>query len=341
MKETDIFNDESLQNDIRDLAAIEQAVIRANCPLPDLDAELAKIIGKDSAELAIEKDGPKGMGKDAAEENGGETARKVSRGATMKPLWGALMGAAAMLAVVLAWQWVRNGNGVGRGLLAPGEAVGEEMATLQTAEGETITLTLADGTEVKLNAGSKLTYPHRFQKGQERMVSLEGEAFFRVRHNAEAPFVVDAGGVLTKDLGTTFNVRAYAAGECRVTLVEGSVAVIAKGGDKAKPVVLTPGQEYSASQQTAMQPQVRTVDAEEATAWADGVYSYHDRTLEYVVSDLASHYQLGVDFRNHSAKAIHLDFASERSGTAEEAVRLLNDLGIAKVSVRAGKIVVE
>ncbi len=330
MKETDIFNDDSLQNDIQDLVAIEQGVLRTHCPLPDLDAELEKIIGK--AEPKERKD-------DAGAEI--EEPTETPHRAWVSPLVSALLGAAAMLAVVLVWQWSRNGDATGKGTLAAnGETKEEEMATLQTAEDEMITLTLADGTEVKLNAGSKLVYPHRFEKGKERIVSLEGEAFFRVRHNADAPFVVDAGGVLTKDLGTAFNVKANAAGECKVTLVEGSVAVIAKGADKAKPVVLSPGQEYSTSQVT-MQPQVKTVDAEETTAWADGVYCYRDKTLEYVVSDLASHYQLGVDFRNLSAKTVHLDFASERSGTAEEAVRLLNDLGIAKVSVRTGKIVVE
>ncbi len=334
MKEIDIFNDESLQNDIRDLVAIEQGVIRANCPLPDLDAELEKIVGKAKPEKAAQEE--------TTADGDAATMLKSSRRAMIKPLWGALAGAAAMLAVVLVWQWAQEKGMAGGdlyGMLAKDASA--ETATLQTADGEMITLTLADGTEVKLNANSKLTYPHRFEKGKERIVSLEGEAFFRVKHNAEAPFVVDAGGILTKDLGTTFNVKAYPSDECKVTLVEGSVAVLAKGADKAKPVVLTPGQQYSATQQTAMQPKVKSVDAEETTAWADGVYSYHDRTLEYVVGDLASHYQLGVDFRNRSAKTIHLDFASERSGTAEEAVRLLNDLGIAKVSVRAGKIVVE
>lgn len=326
MKETDIFNDESLQNDIQDLVAIEQSVLRARCPLPDLDAELEKIIGK--AEPRENKD-----------EADPDEPKEVLHRAWVRPLMGALLGAAAMLAVVLVWQWTRNDNEAGKGMLAADGSAETATATLQTAEGEMITLTLADGTEVKLNGNSRITYPHRFEKGKERVVSLEGEAFFRVRHNAESPFVVDAGGVLAKDLGTTFNVRAYPEGECRVTLVEGSVAVLAKGGKQA-PVVLSPGQEYSANRET-MQTQVKAVDAEETTAWAEGVYSYRDKTLEYVVGDLAEHYQLGVEFRNPSAKTIHLDFASERRGTAEEAVQLLNGLGIAKVSVRAGKIVVE
>lgn len=326
MKETDIFNDDSLQNDIQDLVAIEQGVLRAHYPLPDLDAELEKIIGKEET-------------RENVGESEMEDPKEAPHRAWVRPIVSALLGAAAMLAVVLVWQWTRNGMLTGKGTLAANEANGEETATLQTAEGEMITLTLADGTEVKLNGNSKLVYPHRFEKGKERVVSLEGEAFFRVRHNAEAPFVVDAGSILTKDLGTAFNVKAFPVGECKVTLVEGSVAVVAKGG-KHDPVVLSPGQEFSANQET-MQSLVKTVDAEETTAWADGVYCYRDKTLEYVVSDLAAHYQLGVDFRNLSVKTVHLDFASERSGTAEEAVRLLNDLGIAKVSVRTGKIVVE
>lgn len=48
MKQTDIFNDESLQNDIQDLVAIEQAMIRKTYLLPNLDKELEKIVGKEN-----------------------------------------------------------------------------------------------------------------------------------------------------------------------------------------------------------------------------------------------------------------------------------------------------
>ena len=50
MKQTDIFNDESLQNDIQDLVAIEQAMIRKTYPLPNLDKELEKIVGKENSD---------------------------------------------------------------------------------------------------------------------------------------------------------------------------------------------------------------------------------------------------------------------------------------------------
>ncbi len=330
MKENDIYNDLDLQNDIQDLVAIEQGVLRANCPLPDLDAELEKIIGKKEETNAVK---PKD-----------EAPVAKHRPAMLRSLVSALVGAAAMLAIVFAWQWLKSSGTVDNdnplAMDASKAVQGQnDEAVIQTSEGEMITLTLSDGTEVKLNSNSRLAYPHQFQEGKERIVYLEGEAFFRVKHNSKVPFIVDAGGILTKDLGTTFNVRAYSANDCKVTLVEGSVAVLAKG-HKADPVVLTPGQQYSLGSETE-QPNINHVDTNETTAWADGVYYYRDQTLEHIVDDLAARYQIGVNFRNQQAKTAHLDFSADRRGTLAEAVQLLNDLGIAKVSVKGGSIVVE
>jgi transmembrane sensor len=66
---------------------------------------------------------------------------------------------------------------------------------------------LADGSQVFLNKHTKLTVVEGFN-GKQRKLKLEGEAFFNVVHNAEKPFVIDAGGVLIKDIGTAFNVKA-------------------------------------------------------------------------------------------------------------------------------------
>jgi len=319
MKETDIFNDLSLQNDIQDLVAIEQGVLRANRPLPDLDAELAKVMANASGASQ-------------------ETMSNVSSNhyVILRTIGSALIGAVAMLALVLVWQW--NKQDATSQPMAMNVETETGMATIQTAENEMITLTLADGTEVKLNGNSKITYPHQF-KGKERLVQLSGEAFFKVKHDSQRPFVVDAGGVLTKDLGTSFNIKAYPQQVCKVTLVEGKVAIIAKQGEK-KPIVLEPGQEFSVGEQ-ASSSKVKEVDTEKTTAWADGVYYYHDESLEAVVKDLASHYQVGVDFRNQQARTLHLDFSTSRSGSLEEAVELLNGLEVAKVSVRKGTLVVE
>lgn len=316
MKETDIFNDLDLQNDIQDLAAIEQGVLRANCPLPDLDAELEKVMGRSDQQVL--------------------EASNTERHPMMRMVFCALLGAAAMLALVLVWQWTRHGDTASQPM-ALNAPMDSGMATIQTAEGEMIALTLADGTEVKLNGNSKVVYPHQF-KGKERMVKLVGEAFFKVKHDSRRPFVVDAGGILTKDLGTSFNIRAYSDKDCSVTLVEGKVAVMTKGGSRGM-VVLQPGEQFSMSQNTPSK--VSVVNAQETTAWADGVYYYHDQTLEYIVYDLASHYQLKVSILNERAKSLHLDFSANRNGSVEETVELLNNLGVAKVNLKGGCLVVE
>jgi transmembrane sensor len=66
---------------------------------------------------------------------------------------------------------------------------------------------LADGSTVALNKHSKLTVVGGFN-GKQRKVKLEGEAFFEVKHDDKKPFVIDAGGMLIKDIGTAFNVKA-------------------------------------------------------------------------------------------------------------------------------------
>lgn len=316
MKETDIFNDESLQNDIQDLAAIEQAMIRKKYPLPDLDAELEAIVEKEEVPETI---GPHTM---------------------WRTMFAALMGAAAMLVLVFVWQWSRSHfDKTSDEVVAMNAGNNAGMATIQTADDELVSLTLADGTKVQLNSNSKITYPHQF-KGTERMIHLEGEAFFDVKHDAHRPFIVEAGGVLTKDLGTSFNIKVYKNSELKVTLVEGKIEVQSKDS-KQKPVVLAPGQQYSLSGRQNSVGQIQSVDTEEATAWKDGVIYYHDQTLFDIASDLASKYHVKVDFRNQRAKSLHLDFSASKNGTLDETVSLLNDLGVAKVELKGNTMVIE
>jgi transmembrane sensor len=112
------------------------------------------------------------------------------------------------------------------------------------ADQQVVESTLPDGTQVSLNAGSSLHYPSRF-KGDERKVSLEGEAFFDVAHNKDKAFVIDAKEMQIKVLGTSFYVNTNAVNNTmEVVLMTGSVRLDYNGkqmflepGDKA--VVLT------------------------------------------------------------------------------------------------------
>lgn len=108
-----------------------------------------------------------------------------------------------------------------------------------TKNGSKSKLLLPDGTEVWLNAGSRITYGNDFNK-RDRQVSLEGEAFFDVAANADAPFIIHTKLVDITVLGTAFNVRAYANEKVAETaLIRGSVEIKLHSSPEKK-IILKP-----------------------------------------------------------------------------------------------------
>src|SRR5699024_8641799 len=88
-----------------------------------------------------------------------------------------------------------------------------------TAEQQNI-FTLSDGTLISLNEGSQLSVPDKMKAGY-RSVTLKGEAYFKVAHDPEHPFVIYANGSTVTVLGTEFNVKADStAGNVQVAVVE-------------------------------------------------------------------------------------------------------------------------
>lgn len=123
----------------------------------------------------------------------------------------------------------------------------EIWITKENPCGQRSTFQLPDGTIVKLNAGSRLTFNNDFQDTL-RMARLVGEAYFEVHHNPEKPFMVQAGNISIKVLGTTFNVRSHKEDAVKkVTLLEGKVNLQVLNGTKINQLDLLPGEvvEYS------------------------------------------------------------------------------------------------
>ncbi len=104
----------------------------------------------------------------------------------------------------------------------------EENLSSQVIEvplGAKSTVKLSDGSEVILNAGSTLSYDTRFGI-DSRIVSLSGEAYFKVAKDAQKPFTVKTPDITVRAYGTTFNIKSYAdENTTEATLVEGSISV--------------------------------------------------------------------------------------------------------------------
>lgn len=118
----------------------------------------------------------------------------------------------------------------------------QAMNTITVPAGQRVNLTLPDGTNVWLNACSEMKYPAAFT-GDKREITLNGEAYFEVTHNADKPFLVQTNKCNIEVLGTKFNVEAYNDSKDFCTsLLEGSVKIV----EREKPsdnLILTPNQQ--------------------------------------------------------------------------------------------------
>ena len=84
----------------------------------------------------------------------------------------------------------------------------EPSPVVVLSNAETVADTLPDGSGVVLNKQTKLAYEFD-QKKKVHTVTLKGEAYFNIQHDSTKTFIVDIDGVKIKDIGTSFNVRAY------------------------------------------------------------------------------------------------------------------------------------
>jgi len=120
----------------------------------------------------------------------------------IKKLWAYGIAASLVMAIVI----------IGLNFLPFSKADPREQITWKTISadaGKVIALNLPDGSNVWLNAGSKLSYPNHFNSQHLRNVRLSGEAYFEVKHDKRHPFVVESDSIKTTVYGTGFNVRAY------------------------------------------------------------------------------------------------------------------------------------
>lgn len=170
------------------------------------------------------------------------------------------------------------------------------MNTLYTPAGQRAQLVLQDGTEVWLNAKSKLVYPAQFV-GKERRVTVEGEAFFNVAKNPSKPFIVSTQDVDMKVLGTQFNVFCYPdAGYIQTSLLEGSVKVFFPDKEN-EGVILKPDQQVTVSQGEM---HVSPINLEDHFLWREGIYAFENEPLIDILKKMELYYDVRIVVKDTS-----------------------------------------
>lgn len=192
-----------------------------------------------------------------------------------------------------------------------------EMISKSVPFGRKQTITLSDGSVVKLNSGSKIKYKKNFD-ADSREIELTGEAFFEVVRDESRPFVVKTDHVSTTVLGTSFNVDAQAdEEEIKIGLISGSVRVESRKGQEINSVNITPG-ELALVRENSLEIEIDSLNEQLVIGWKDGALVFQEESFEGIIKDLKKWY--GVDFRYDNSKVPNVQYTATHNKQSLETV---------------------
>ena len=296
----------------------------------------------------------------------GRTDHREQRSATLRNI--VLKGVAAAVLFIAA---------MGCGALLYRQVLPPRQAAIPSAEipvpdtmlftasrGSLASATLPDGTVVRLNAGSSLTYTTDYGR-RERPVTLVGEAFFQVRTDPGKPFVVHAGNLSIVATGTTFNVKAYPEERFVTTTLETGAVHVRGLSRRSDPfsIELKPRQTFMYynecdtvlrseafnPEESALAEQVRTRDIPAVrmsnvktqlyTSWKDPRWIVEHETLASLAEKLGRRYNVSIRFRQPEAGEYRFSGSFENE-TIEEIMQLLRHATPIRYTIDRGKITV-
>ena len=209
---------------------------------------------------------------------------------TTQPLWQRWAAAAAVLVTLAGGGWLWQNQQV------------ETLATVSTANqryatayGETSTVHLPDGSEVKLNSNSTLRYASNLLDGKVREVWLDGEGYFSIKHLPDnRRFIVHTTAKLDVEvLGTKFTVfRRHA--QARVVLLSGKVRVAFADSLKRKAIILKPGELLETRDAQPQKVVHKAVQVDTYAAWKDDKLVFDETPIAEVATRLSDTYGVKV-----------------------------------------------
>lgn len=219
-----------------------------------------------------------------------------------------------------------------------GASTATETLALTTPRGGEFRIVLEDGTEVWLNAQSRLIYPETFGS-HERRVQVEGEAYFRVARDEQKPFLVETDGQLVHVLGTEFNVRSYPEdATVLTTLVSGAIGMQPIGAGQAQ-LQLTPGHQ-AVFDKAGHHINVRSVDTDVVTSWKDGKFVFENQTLEQIMRTLSRWYDFDYHFADGHAAQTEFMGSIPRYSDFADVVAILEGSGGLRISIKGKEVTI-
>lgn len=199
----------------------------------------------------------------------------------------------------------------------------KEMITIATMDYQK-KIILQDGTEVFLNRNTEIKYPKQFDDNI-RLVSLNGEAFFKVKRDPDHPFIIETKNSKTQVLGTSFNLRAIKdelANE--VTVTTGKVAFSSL--DERQKVILLKGETGHLQINTK---EIKKSNAHDPNykAWLDKVFVFDNQRLEHIIQTINHAYGVNIIITNDDLKRESLSTSFSDLKIEEVLLVITNTIG--------------
>jgi ferric-dicitrate binding protein FerR (iron transport regulator) len=212
----------------------------------------------------------------------------------------------------------------------------KRYTSITVPNGQISNITLFDGTNVWLNAGSSLKYSDTFNRN-DREIFLEGEALFSVTKDEKIPFIVHAGDAQVKVYGTEFNVKAY-SNETKIetVLIEGKVQFTAHGKD----VMMEPGEQLVLSKATGELVK-RQVDPDEYTSWKGGKIYFNNETLFNLTQQLERWYEVKFSFDHESIKSYRFSGVINKERSLDYTLRIIQEINKIKFEFKDEQIIIK
>ncbi len=222
-------------------------------------------------------------------------------------------------------------------------AAKETENQVSTQRGSRTKIVLPDGTKVWLNASSKLIYANDFNDAPTREVSLSGEAFFEVVHDADHPFVIHTSGMDIKDIGTAFDIKAYPDDKTvEATLISGAIEIISHR-DPERKILLKPNERIiipvdnkpeeiirqhtpDSSHSTAFY-SITTVKRDQngllpQTSWVQNKLVFDDEAFEELAPKMEKWYNINIHFKDEAMRQTRFSGVIEKE-TIDQALKAM------------------
>lgn len=198
-----------------------------------------------------------------------------------------------------------------------------QMFVLKTPRGGYYSISLSDGTIVWLNADSRLEYPVRFVEN-ERVVLLEGEAYFSVAKDSGRPFLVKTKNQTVRVYGTAFNINAYNENDIRTSLIEGKVSISAARSRNGEERMMYAGEKAVNNGKYIV---VSKANLEPDIGWKNGLFYFNGTNASVALEELGRWYNLTVDIKGDLAD-VQFYGIIERNKPLHAILNVLKETGV-------------